>query len=204
MPPRKVKVVSMGTELVQTIEQSPTVILNEHEEVEEQPHPDPPASPPPQQPQPDQATDLEDNPLLDTEEIDTMLEEVKRTKEAFMMASIMTKKQQDEKADDKEECINCGKVLSKKSLKYSHSKTCKGLQPIDIPTEAPPEPEPIIPEPVKPKRTRTKAAPQKPEVKVEPPPIIKAKTAAEMLTEQREQRRQLRQTRISLLASQAF
>ena len=209
MPPRKVKVVSMGLEPTQT-ETEPTkstlVVLNDEEEIEQRP--DPPASPPPPPPHTEPETELEENPLLDSEEIDNMLNEVRKNKDALIMAGVMTMKNQDETAN-KEECIHCGKVLSKKSLKYSHAKTCKGLQPEDIQAIPEPEPEPEpepVPEPIKPKKPRAKAAPKapKPEVKVEEPVAFRAKTAAEMLVEQREQRRQLRQVRISMLASQAF
>ena len=70
------------------------------------------------------------------------------------------------------------------------------------PPASPPPPSPE-PEPIKPKKPRAKAAPKepKPEVKVEEP---RAETATELLVENREQRRQLRQVRISMLASQAF
>jgi len=203
MPPRKVKVVSMGAPSEEP-SRSTLVVLNDVEEVVEEEHPEPPVEAPPPSPE----VEAESKPLIDSDEIDDMINEVRGTKDAFMMAALMVKKKQDER----EECIHCGKTLSKKSLKYSHAKTCKGLQPGDIQVipelnpEDSPEPPPPPPEPVKMKKPRAKAAPKeaKPEVKVEEPVAYRAKTAAEILVEQREQRRELRHARISLLASQAF
>ena len=198
MPPRKVKVVSMGNEEPTT---STMVILNDVEEVE---RPEPPSTPPPPSPEPEMVAEQEEKPFIDSEEIDNMLKEVRENKDALIMAGIMVQKHRDEQAANKEECIHCGKVMSKKSLKYSHSKTCKGLQPGDIQAIPIPEPEPE-PEPIKPKKPRTKSALKATkEIKVEEPITHQAKTPAELLVEHREQRRQLRQVRISLLASQAF
>lgn len=200
MPPRKVKVVSMGAPIIENDPGSTMVVLNDVEDVVEEERPEPPVESPPAP-----EAEAESKPLIDSEEIDDMIKEIRGTKDAFMMAALAVKKKQDEK----EECIHCGKTLSKKSLKYSHAKTCKGLQPGDIQAipelnpEDSPEPPPPPPEPVKLKKPRAKPAP-KPEVKVEEPVVHRAKTAAEILVEQREQRRELRHARISLLASQAF
>ena len=215
MPPRKVKVVSMGTPAEEPTK-STMVILNDVEEVVEDKPREPPSTPlpPPPPEQPDAVAEPEEEkPFIDNEEIDNMLKEVRENRDALIMAGIVVQKHRDEQAANKEECIHCGKTMSKKSLKYSHSKTCKGLQPGDIqaittpdPEESPVvEPEPV-PEPIKPKKPRAKSALKatKPEVKVEEPVACRAKTAAELLVEQREQRRQLRQVRISMLASQAF
>ena len=194
MPPRKVKVVSMGVEPTTEPLTSTMVILND-EEI------DVAVSEPIQKDE-----EEEEKPLLDNDEIDAMLEEVRNNKDALIMAGVKTLKAQDKRT----ECLHCGKLLSKKSLKYSHAKTCKGLQPEDIQQveEAPePEPEPE-PEPIKPKRSRAKkeravATPIQ-TIRAEEPDLPKTKTAAEMLIDHRDQRRQLRQVRISMLASQAF
>ena len=93
MPPRKVKVVSLGTEPTQTETQPPKstlVVLNDKEFIEQRP--DPPASPPPPSPEP------EEKPLLDSEEIDAMLDEVRNNKDALIMAGVMTMKHQDKQA----------------------------------------------------------------------------------------------------------
>ena len=131
-----------------------------------------------------------EKPLLDTEEIDQMIKEMQTTQK---------------KQPEQEECINCGKTMSKKSLKYSHIKNCKG-RAIVIPE---PVPEPVIPEPepvvVRPK---TKRAPAKPKVKPEPtvvePITEKAKVVNDALLTQSQTRQQQRQVRISLLTSHAF
>ena len=185
MPPRKVKIVSMGP-ADEEPPKSTLVVLNDEEDIE----PPPTIKTPPQS-----ESEPDEKPLLDSEEIDAILKEVRFEPKAT-------------KTDDKEECIQCGKLLSKKSLKYSHTKTCKGLQPEDIqridtpdPEEAPPPPP--EPEPVKIKKPRAKRAPA-PVPEPEEPIVQKAKTAADMLRDQREERRSMRQARISMLASQAL
>ena len=96
--------------------------------------------------------------------------------------------------------------MSKKSLKYSHIKNCKG-RAIVIP-------EPVIPEPVpEVVRPKTKRAPAKPKAKPEPvlvnpntlePITEKAKVVNDALLTQSQTRQQQRQVRISLLTSHAF
>ena len=232
MPPRKVKVVNMGTQETQEEEVAtlPTSAIIEFDgDLEAQEAPPQVAEETPEPP-----TVKE---FLDTEEIDRIIDENKKAK----------------KSVEKAECIHCGRTMSAKSLKYSHSKTCKGLQPEDIQAipepepEKAPEPEPE-PEPIKMKKPRAKRVifPKTPkeqdEEKVIEPIVIKTKartksvakipppeveyssndsldvnvggrskervTSAEMLEQhlkaQRDQRRQRRQVRISMLASQAF
>ena len=129
MPPRKVKVVSMGIEHEPAT--STVVVLNDNEDLTS---PETVSS----------AIEPPDKPLLDTEEIDQMIQDIKKS----------------QKTEQQEECIHCGKTMSKKSLKYSHSKNCKGLPPPEV---VPVIPEPVIPElaPIVPK---TKRAPRKPKV----------------------------------------
>ena len=95
--------------------------------------------------------------------------------------------------------------MSKKSLKYSHLKNCKGRAPV-VPE---PVPEPVVPEPVpEVVRPKTKRAPAKPKAKPEPtvaePITEKAKVVNDQLLTQSNVRHELRKARISLLASQAF
>ena len=175
MPPRKVKIVSMGKEYEPPT--STLVILDDNEDITP---PETVAS----------SVEAVEKPLLDTEEIDQMLNEMQKE----------LKKQ-----PEQEECINCGKTMSKKSLKYSHIKNCKG-RAIVIPE---PVPEPVITEP-EPEvvRPKTKRAPAKPKVKPEPtvvePITEKAKVVNDALLTQSQTRQQQRQVRISLLTSHAF
>ena len=166
MPPRKVKIVSMGKEYEPPT--STLVILDDNEDITP---PETVAS----------SVEAVEKPLLDTEEIDQMIKEMQTTQK---------------KQPEQEECINCGKTMSKKSLKYSHIKNCKG-RAIVIP-----EP---VPEVVRPK---TKRAPAKPKVKPEPtvvePITEKAKVVNDALLTQSQTRQQQRQVRISLLTSHAF
>ena len=94
--------------------------------------------------------------------------------------------------------------MSKKSLKYSHIKNCKG-RAIVIPE--PVIPEPVVPEPVV-VRPKTKRAPAKPKAKPEStvvePITEKAKLVNDALLTQSQTRQQQRQVRISLLTSHAF
>ena len=176
MPPRKVKIVSMGKEYEPAT--STLVVLDDNEDITP---PETVAS----------SVEAVEKPLLDTEEIDQMLKEI-QTKQKTQ--------------PEQEECVNCGKTMSKKSLKYSHLKNCKG-RAIVIP-------EPVIPEPVIPEpepvvvRPKTKRAPAKPKVKPEPtvvePITEKAKVVNDQLLTQSQTRQQQRQTRISLLTSHAF
>ena len=140
MPPRKVKVVNMGTQETQEEEVAtlPTSAIIEFDgDLEAQEAPPQVAEETPEPP-----TVKE---FLDTEEIDRIIDENKKAK----------------KSVEKAECIHCGRTMSAKSLKYSHSKTCKGLQPEDIQAipepepEKAPEPEPE-PEPIKMKKPRAK------------------------------------------------
>ena len=110
MPPRKVKIVSMGKEYEPPT--STLVILDDNEDITP---PETVAS----------SVEAVEKPLLDTEEIDQIIKEMQTTQKT---------------QPEQEECINCGKTMSKKSSKYSHTKNCKG--------RAPAIPEPVIPEPV--------------------------------------------------------
>ena len=173
MPPRKVKIVSMGKEYEPPT--STLVVLDDNEDITP---PETVAS----------SVEAVEKPLLDTEEIDQMLNEIQKAQKT---------------QPEQEECINCGKTMSKKSLKYSHIKNCKG-RAIVIP-------EPVVPEPVpEPEvvRPKTKRAPAKPKVKPEPvvvePITEKAKVVNDALLTQSQTRQQQRQVRISLLTSQAF
>jgi hypothetical protein len=174
MPPRKVKIVSMGKEYEPPT--STLVILDDNEDITP---PETVAS----------STEAVEKPLLDTEEIDQMLNEMQK---------------EQKKQPEQEECINCGKTMSKKSLKYSHIKNCKG-RAIVIPE--PVIPEPVVPEPVV-VRPKTKRAPAKPKAKPEStvvePITEKAKVVNDALLTQSQTRHELRKARISLLTSQAF
>ena len=170
MPPRKVKIVSMGKEYEPPT--STLVILDDNEDITP---PETVAS----------STEAVEKPLLDTEEIDQMLNEMQK---------------EQKKQPEQEECINCGKTMSKKSLKYSHIKNCKG-RAIVIPE---PVPEPV-PEVVRPKTKRAPAKPKaKPESTVVEPITEKAKVVNDALLTQSQTRQQQRQVRISLLTSHAF
>ena len=165
MPPRKVKVVSMGIEHEPAT--STVVVLNDNEDLT------PPET---------VASTIEppDKPLLDTEEIDQMIQDIKKS----------------QKTEQQEECIHCGKTMSKKSLKYSHSKNCKGLPPPEV---VPVIPEPVIPEPA-PVIPKTKRAPRKPKVQSEniaaEPITDKAKVFNDLIETQNQTRHQQRQVRI--------
>ena len=174
MPPRKVKIISMGKEYEPPT--STLVILDDNEDITP---PETVAS----------STEAVEKPLLDTEEIDQMLNEMQK---------------EQKKQPEQEECINCGKTMSKKSLKYSHIKNCKG-RAIVIPEPVPESvPEPV-PEVVRPKTKRAPAKPKaKPESTVVEPITEKAKVVNDALLTQSQTRQQQRQVRISLLTSHAF
>ena len=90
--------------------------------------------------------------------------------------------------------------MSKKSLKYSHIKNCKG-RAIIIPEPVIPEP---VPEVVRPKTKRAPAKPKaKPESTVAEPITEKAKVVNDALLTQSQTRHELRKARISL-TPQAF
>ena len=188
MPPRKVKVVSMGASAEEETTTIPTSTVIEFDgdlDAKEAPTQETEA------PEPQAPTESKD--FLDSEEIDRMIEETKQTK----------------KSSEKATCYECGKTMSLKSLKYSHSKICKGLQPGDIQIVETPEPEPEPePEPIKVKKPRAKPVPKpKPEPaeeKVKEATKPKAIKTTDPIAELRAERQQLRQVRISLLASQAF
>jgi hypothetical protein len=131
----------------------------------------------------------ESKDFLDDEEIDRIIGESKKAK----------------KSSDKATCYTCGKTMSAKSLKYSHSKVCKGLQPGDIQKVEEPEPEPE-PEPIKVKKPRAKPKPkpEPAEEKVNEPTKPKDVKTKDPIAELRAERQQLRQVKISMLASQAF
>ena len=176
MPPRKVKIVSMGKEYEPAT--STLVVLDDNEDITP---PETVAS----------SVEAVEKPLLDTEEIDQMLKDMQTTQKT---------------QPEQEECINCGKTMYKKSMNYSHIKKCKGRAPAIpepvIPEPVVQEPEPVV---VRPKTKRAPAKPKaKPESTVVEPITEKAKVVNDALLTQSQTRQQQRQVIISLLTSHAF
>jgi len=92
----------------------------------------------------------------------------------------ITRRPSGEKDIEKIPCPNCFKMMSVKSLKYSHQKNCKTFKTSNKPKEEPPTPEPVISVPI-------------PEL---PKPILNKPVRAT--------RSEIKQQRLNNLISQAF
>jgi hypothetical protein len=78
----------------------------------------------------DQKQEPIDNDDVNSEDLDNLVKEYTKQR-----------KQKKKDVEPKSECKDCGKVMSSKSLKYSHAKNCKNKPaPIPEPPTAPPSP----------------------------------------------------------------
>ena len=93
----------------------------------------------------EQEQEATNNDDVNSEDLDNLVKEYTKQR-----------KQKKKDVEPKSECQNCGKVMSSKSLKYSHAKNCKN-KPVPIP-----EPPSMPPSPVeKPKLPRKTIAKKK-------------------------------------------
>jgi hypothetical protein len=145
---RKIKVVAV-TAPEQSMEVAPVVTPEVVEEVSQVIQ----ESPAPLQPvgvdimQKEELEKLSDSgSLVDTEELDRLVAEHHKSRQAA------------KKADDKMTCPDCGKQVTKKTMRYSHKKFCKSGTPAVEPVPTPiPEPAPApLPEPVPVPKAKTK------------------------------------------------
>ena len=139
MPPRSIKVVKLSSPETEAKEAEPSEpIVQEPEQTVEEKVPEEI-----HEQQPEQQSDD-----VMSEDLDALVKEYSRAR-----------KQKLKDQDVKSECQHCGKLMSAKSLKYSHKKNCKedpSNKPPPTPPPSPP-PSPITRKRSSAPRTRRKA-----------------------------------------------